>query len=82
MSIKNIEEENEKNKAKLIFLNTDVLKIMNLTPNSDQIRAMHEASKYHGIDFNLTSALNYNKNGGYNGKNNGKNNEKIKYLNV
>jgi hypothetical protein len=77
-SINLMESKFELQKAKQMFLNTDILRIMNIPPNTEQIRAIHEAAKFHGVvDFNLLGAIKYNKNAGYKAKNN----DLIKYQN-
>ena len=79
-AIKAIESDAQLYKAKEFYVICDMFRIMNnnVAPTSDQVRAFHEAVKFHhNLEINLTSATNYNKNGGYKKKSN----KDIKYLN-
>ena len=70
VSFKNIENEINLQKAKQVFIDIDKMRLLNAAYTEDHIRKLHEIYKYHGNDFDLNSALLYNKEGGKNGKNN------------
>ena len=74
-----LEKNMQLNIAKDFFVSCDLFRIMNNTsPTSERIRQMVESIKvHHNIDVNLSSAINYNKNGGYKKKEN----KEISYLN-
>jgi hypothetical protein len=76
--IKRVEDEVKILKVKQIYIDIDKMRLLNASYPDDHIKKIHEIYKFHGVEFDLKNAVNYNKDGGFSGKKNA--NKSINYV--